>query len=116
MRQTGLRLDLLFDFPLPAVVVPNASIVCAQRVERHIEQPPVSEQGRREHDRLGPDADKWFVQAKEAPGSWWVPWSAWLEPFAGKMVAARAKLGSAKRKPLEPAPGRYVKERAEIEK
>jgi polyhydroxyalkanoate synthase len=68
------------------------------------------------NDRLGPDADKWFVQSQEAPGSWWVPWALWLKPFAGKMVAARAKLGSAKRKPLEPAPGRYVKERAEIEK
>ncbi len=68
------------------------------------------------NDRLGPDSDKWFVQAQEAPGSWWVPWSLWLGPFAGKMVAAREKLGSAKRKPLEPAPGRYVKERAEIEK
>ena len=39
-----------------------------------------------------------------------------IEAFAGKKVPARAKLGSAKRKPLEPAPGRYVKERAEIEK
>jgi polyhydroxyalkanoate synthase len=65
-------------------------------------------------ERLGPDADKWFAQAREAPGSWWVPWAAWLKPFAGKLVPARAKLGSEKRKPLEPAPGRYVKERAEI--
>ena len=68
------------------------------------------------NDRLGPDADKWFVQAREAPGSWWVPWSKWLKPFAGKLVGARTKLGDAKHKPLEPAPGRYVKERAEIEK
>ncbi len=67
------------------------------------------------NERLGPDADKWFAQAQEAPGSWWVPWAAWVRPFAGKPVAARAQLGSARRKPLEPAPGRYVRERAEIE-
>jgi polyhydroxyalkanoate synthase subunit PhaC len=67
------------------------------------------------NDRLGTDADKWFAQSKEQPGSWWVPWAAWLKPFAGKQVAARTKLGDAAHKPSEPAPGRYVKERAEIE-
>ncbi len=74
--------------------------------------------GKRSHwvnERLGADADKWFAQSKEVPGSWWVPWSAWLEPFAGRLVAARRKLGDARHPPLEPAPGRYVKERAEIE-
>ncbi len=67
------------------------------------------------NERLGPDADQWFAQAQETPGSWWNPWSAWLKPFAGKLVPARTKLGDAKHKPIEPAPGRYVKERAEIE-
>ena len=68
------------------------------------------------NDRLGPDPDKWFAQAQETPGSWWVPWARWLKPFAGKLVAARSRLGDAKHKPIEPAPGRYVKERAEIGK
>ncbi|MDH5265078.1 MAG: class I poly(R)-hydroxyalkanoic acid synthase [Betaproteobacteria bacterium] len=67
------------------------------------------------NDRLGPDADKWFAQSTEKPGSWWVPWAAWLKPHAGKLVAARTKLGDAAHEPIEPAPGRYVKERAEIE-
>ncbi len=67
-------------------------------------------------DRLGPDADKWFAQSQEVPGSWWVPWSKWLVPHAGKLVPARTRLGDAKHPPIEPAPGRYVKERAEIEK
>jgi polyhydroxyalkanoate synthase len=35
----------------------------------------------------------------------------WLRPQAGPMVAARRKLGDAKHKPVEPAPGRYAKER-----
>ena len=34
------------------------------------------------NDRLGADADKWFAQSKEVPGSWWVPWTKWLKPFA----------------------------------
>jgi polyhydroxyalkanoate synthase len=68
------------------------------------------------NDRLGPDPEKWLAQARETPGSWWVPWAQWLKPFAGKLVAARKALGDAKHKPIEPAPGRYVKERAEIGK
>jgi polyhydroxyalkanoate synthase len=68
------------------------------------------------NDRLGADADRWFAQAKEVPGSWWNAWSQWLKPFGGKRVPARAKLGDAKHKPIEPAPGRYVKERAEFGK
>ena len=64
------------------------------------------------NDRLGESAEQWFKDAKELPGSWWPEWSKWLKPHAGKMVAARRKLGGAKRKPIEPAPGRYARERA----
>ena len=61
---------------------------------------------------LPESADKWLEAAKEQPGSWWTAWARWLEPRGGKWVAARKKLGDAKHKPIEPAPGRYVKERA----
>ena len=64
------------------------------------------------YEKLGADADKWFAEAKELPGSWWPEWSKWLKPYAGKLVAARKKLGDAKHKPTEPAPGRYTRERA----
>jgi threonine dehydrogenase-like Zn-dependent dehydrogenase len=63
------------------------------------------------NDRMQPDAEKWFAQARELPGSWWTEWSKWLKPHGGKLVAARRKLGGGRRKPLEPAPGRYAKER-----
>jgi len=62
--------------------------------------------------KMGPDAEQWFEKAKEVPGSWWPAWMRWLKPHAGKMVAARTKLGGPKGKPIEPAPGRYAKERA----
>jgi polyhydroxyalkanoate synthase len=64
------------------------------------------------NDQPASDADKWFAEAREVPGSWWAEWSKWLKPHAGKMVAARKSLGGGKRKPIEPAPGRFAKERA----
>ena len=64
------------------------------------------------NEKLGDSAEQWFKDATERPGSWWTEWSKWLAPHGGKMVPARKKLGSAKRKPIEPAPGRYAKERA----
>jgi polyhydroxyalkanoate synthase len=57
-------------------------------------------------------ADEWFATADEHPGSWWTDWSAWLRPFGGKQIAAPKAPGSRKYKPIEPAPGRYVKEKA----
>jgi polyhydroxyalkanoate synthase len=36
----------------------------------------------------------------------------WLKAYAGKAAPARKRLGNAKYKPIEPAPGRYVKARA----
>jgi polyhydroxyalkanoate synthase len=57
------------------------------------------------------DPESWLAAATEKPGSWWSDWSAWLERFGGERVKARAHLGNAKYKPIEPAPGRYVKDR-----
>ena len=64
------------------------------------------------NETLAPDAEKWFAGAREVPGSWWPQWSKWLKPYGGKLVPARRKLGGGKVKPIEPAPGRFVKERA----
>lgn len=58
------------------------------------------------------DPDEWLEDAAEHKGSWWLHWIEWLKPRAGKQVTARGKAGNAKYKPIEPAPGRYVKERA----
>jgi polyhydroxyalkanoate synthase len=61
---------------------------------------------------LPANANEWFEQAQEIPGSWWPEWSAWLGSHAGKLVAAPRALGSRSCKPIEPAPGRYVKVKA----
>ena len=55
---------------------------------------------------------KWFGSADEIDGSWWPHWIDWLKPFGGKMIPARKTLGNAEFRPIEPAPGRYVKEKA----
>jgi polyhydroxyalkanoate synthase len=63
-----------------------------------------------EKDSAKLDAEAWQKKAEEHPGSWWPVWAEWLAPYGGKQVAARKKLGSAKYKAIEPAPGRYVKQ------
>jgi poly[(R)-3-hydroxyalkanoate] polymerase subunit PhaC len=60
---------------------------------------------------LPPDPDTWFQKAVEQRGSWWTDWSTWLSPHGGRRVKASGSLGSTRHKPLEPAPGRYVKHR-----
>jgi polyhydroxyalkanoate synthase len=58
------------------------------------------------------DAESWLAAAEEKKGSWWSDWTAWLAPHAGDSRSARTKLGNARYKAIEPAPGRYVRERA----
>ncbi|MDP1901716.1 MAG: class I poly(R)-hydroxyalkanoic acid synthase [Rubrivivax sp.] len=64
------------------------------------------------NDQLPAQAEDWLAGATEHPGSWWPTWAAWLEPHGGKRVNAPKSPGSAKFKPIEPAPGRYVKTKA----
>ena len=55
--------------------------------------------------------EDWLLSAKETPGSWWGHWLEWLAPQSGDQVKAR-KPGGRKLKPIEDAPGRYVREKA----
>ena len=57
-----------------------------------------------------PTSDEWLAGATKHEGSWWPQWESWLKEYGGKKVAAR-KVGSGKLKPLEPAPGSYVRMR-----
>ncbi|WP_295183941.1 class I poly(R)-hydroxyalkanoic acid synthase [uncultured Brevundimonas sp.] len=51
---------------------------------------------------------EWQAEAVEHPGSWWEHWSAWLGARSGKQIPARdPAMGPLK--PIEPAPGSYVK-------
>jgi polyhydroxyalkanoate synthase len=64
------------------------------------------------NDETKLDADAWLSAAEEKKGSWWTDWSAWLKQYADGECAARKKAGNTKYKEIEPAPGRYVKEKA----
>jgi polyhydroxyalkanoate synthase len=61
---------------------------------------------------LPADSEAWLAGATEIPGSWWNDWSKWLAAFGGPMKPAPKGYGNAKYKVIEPAPGRYVKEKA----
>jgi polyhydroxyalkanoate synthase subunit PhaC len=62
--------------------------------------------------KLPEAANDWFDGATEKPGSWWPDWSGWLKGHAGKQIAAPKAYGSRQYKTIEPAPGRYVKQKA----
>ena len=59
------------------------------------------------------EPEQWFEGATEHPGSWWPEWAVFLAEHGGKDIKARVKLGSASYQPIEAAPGRYVKVRAD---
>ena len=56
------------------------------------------------------DLDGWLAKAKEHPGSWWPDWLAWLRKQSSAEAPARVP-GDSKLKPIEDAPGSYVKVR-----
>ncbi|MQX35539.1 class I poly(R)-hydroxyalkanoic acid synthase [Roseospira navarrensis] len=55
--------------------------------------------------------ETWLAAAKENPGSWWPDWEKWVEKYSDGEVPARQP-GEGKVKPIEDAPGSYVKIRA----
>ena len=59
------------------------------------------------------DPERWFEAAEKVPGSWWPAWYAWLAPHGGTKVNARKTPGNAEFTAIEPAPGSYVKAKAE---
>jgi len=58
-----------------------------------------------------PKPEQWFKGATQHAGSWWPHWDKWQSKLGGGKVAAR-KVGNAKYKPIEKAPGKYATVRA----
>jgi polyhydroxyalkanoate synthase len=56
--------------------------------------------------------EDWLAAAREHPGSWWPHWAQWLERFKGGVRRAPRRAGNAQYRPIEAAPGRYVKQPA----
>jgi polyhydroxyalkanoate synthase len=64
------------------------------------------------NDDLSGSAQQWLEGATSVPGSWWTEWTDWLNPNGGKLKAAPKSFGNRSHKAIEPAPGRYVKQKA----
>ena len=58
-------------------------------------------------------ADAWLAEATSCAGSWWPDWINWLAEHGGKESEAPATPGNENYPALEPAPGRYVRERCD---
>ncbi|MDF2366432.1 class I poly(R)-hydroxyalkanoic acid synthase [Sneathiella sp.] len=56
-------------------------------------------------------AEEWLADATEHAGSWWPHWDKWLSKKSGPKVPARDP-AKGKLKPIEDAPGSYVKIKA----
>ncbi len=56
------------------------------------------------------EVEDWLAGTEEVSGSWWPFWMGWVQARSGKKKVAPKKLGNAKYKPLDPAPGLYVRE------
>lgn len=63
------------------------------------------------NEQLPKRAEDWLAGNSEQPGSWWLDWAKWIAAHTGGDKAAPKNLGSSKYLAIEPAPGRYVKER-----
>lgn len=60
------------------------------------------------NDALPDDAQQWFAESTEKPGSWWRDWYSWMQDQDATKVSA-VRPGSHTDYPaIEPAPGRYV--------
>jgi polyhydroxyalkanoate synthase len=64
------------------------------------------------NDNIDRDANNWLEEAEEKPGSWWPDWDAWMKRHSTGATRAPALPGNANFHVIEPAPGRYVKQKS----
>lgn len=102
---------------MPLIKAPKRFVLGASGHIAGVINPPAK--GKRSHwtnDRIDgrtpARAEDWFDTATEHPGSWWPEWAKWLAGHGGRLVPAPRAQGSRSHKPIEPAPGRYVKAKA----
>jgi polyhydroxyalkanoate synthase subunit PhaC len=64
------------------------------------------------NDDLNRDAQNWLEKAEEKPGSWWPDWDGWMKSHSSGTVRAPTESGNAAFRVIEPAPGRYVRQKS----
>jgi polyhydroxyalkanoate synthase len=75
-----------------------------------VNAPTVTKYGYWTNPKLPKSPDAWFDGATQNDGSWWPEWDTWIAQYGGELVPKRIP-GSGKLKPIEDAPGAYVKMR-----
>jgi polyhydroxyalkanoate synthase len=89
----------------PRFVLSNSGHIAAM-----INPPDNPKASFRVNEELPGEADAWLAGAATNPGSWWEDWTAWLAERSGSERDAPDRLGGDGHRPLERAPGSYVKE------
>jgi poly[(R)-3-hydroxyalkanoate] polymerase subunit PhaC len=74
--------------------------------------PPGSKYGHWENDARPQTPEEWLAGAVQVADSWWPAWQRWVDRYGGGEVPARQP-GDGALRPIEDAPGSYVKVRAE---
>jgi polyhydroxyalkanoate synthase len=64
------------------------------------------------NDELVSDPQGWFDNAREEPGSWWPDWDVWMKHHSNGTIPSPTQRGNAQYHLIEPAPGRYVKQKS----
>jgi polyhydroxyalkanoate synthase len=79
---------------------------------QHLVNPPGNPKGRyRTGPRPGAEPGAWLAEATGHEGTWWEHWARWAEARSGARRRAPESPGSRKHPPIEPAPGRYARQR-----
>jgi polyhydroxyalkanoate synthase len=76
-----------------------------------VNPPGQGKYGHWQNEKLPPSPDEWLAGATYYNDSWWPTWEAWVAKEAGGEVRARHP-GDGKLKPIEDAPGSYVRVKA----
>ncbi|MGO8915622.1 MAG: PHA/PHB synthase family protein, partial [Stellaceae bacterium] len=76
-----------------------------------VNPPGQGKYGHWQNAKLPKSPDDWLKGAKYDQDSWWPTWEKWIAKYAGGEVAARQP-GDGKLRPIEDAPGSYVKVKA----
>jgi polyhydroxyalkanoate synthase subunit PhaC len=76
-----------------------------------INPPAANKHGYWSNADLPETAEAWMAGAVKQPGSWWPEWQAWAAEQGGVEKAPARQVGAGALKPIEPAPGSYVRVR-----
>jgi len=74
--------------------------------------PPGGKYGHWVNTDLPSDPEDWFKGGTEMAGSWWPDWQHWVTSWGGNDQAPARQPGEGELKPIEDAPGSYVRVKA----